>query len=106
MYGRLLHTFLGYNLEIDIWSLGIICYILLCGFPPFRSESGDRDELFHAILFGTLDFPHPYWTSVDQNALHLITSMLDRDPTSRLKASDVLQSAWIKRKKTRIMSFV
>ena len=44
--------------------MGIIIYILLCGFPPFRADSGDQRELFQIILEGIVDFPSPFWDQV------------------------------------------
>ncbi|XP_030782293.1 serine/threonine-protein kinase DCLK2-like, partial [Rhinopithecus roxellana] len=51
----------GYGLKVDIWAAGVITYILLCGFPPFRSENNLQEDLFDQILAGKLEFPAPYW---------------------------------------------
>uniref|UniRef100_H2UMI4 Serine/threonine-protein kinase DCLK2 n=1 Tax=Takifugu rubripes TaxID=31033 RepID=H2UMI4_TAKRU len=58
----------GYGLKVDIWAAGIITYILLCGFPPFRSESNQQEDLFDQILRGQVDFPSPYWDNVTDSA--------------------------------------
>ena len=52
---------LGYGLEIDMWALGVITYILLCGFPPFRSTDRKQTELFEFIKSGEFEFLSPYW---------------------------------------------
>ncbi|KAM7376966.1 hypothetical protein PAMA_013649 [Pampus argenteus] len=54
----------GYGLKVDIWAAGVITYILLCGFPPFRSENNVQEELFDQILKGKLEFPSPDWDTV------------------------------------------
>jgi len=51
----------GYGLEIDMWALGVILYILLCGFPPFRSPDRKQSELFQVIKEGYFEFLSPYW---------------------------------------------
>uniref|UniRef100_A0A8C7PGX2 Serine/threonine-protein kinase DCLK2 n=1 Tax=Oncorhynchus mykiss TaxID=8022 RepID=A0A8C7PGX2_ONCMY len=58
----------GYGLKVDIWATGVITYILLCGFPPFRSEDNLQEDLFDQILVGRLDFPAPYWDNVTDSA--------------------------------------
>lgn len=52
---------IGYGLEIDMWATGVILYILLCGFAPFRGEDPDQLDLFEAIKSGEFEFTSPYW---------------------------------------------
>ena len=85
----------GYAEGIDVWALGVISYILLCGFPPFRSESGERDELFQDILSGDLEFPSPYWDEVGPQAEDLIIQILNRDEDCRITAGQVLHHPWL-----------
>ena len=54
----------GYGLEVDNWAIGVICYILLCGFPPFRSSNHDQEELFDKILRGDYEYLQPFWNDV------------------------------------------
>ncbi|RXN01897.1 Serine/threonine-protein kinase DCLK2 [Acipenser ruthenus] len=58
----------GYGLKVDIWAAGVITYILLCGFPPFRSENNLQEDLFDQILEGRLEFPSPYWDNITDSA--------------------------------------
>uniref|UniRef100_A0A3B5QVI8 Serine/threonine-protein kinase DCLK2 n=1 Tax=Xiphophorus maculatus TaxID=8083 RepID=A0A3B5QVI8_XIPMA len=58
----------GYGLKVDIWAAGVIAYILLCGFPPFRSENNVQEELFDQILRGKLEFPSPDWDNISLSA--------------------------------------
>lgn len=55
---------LGYGLEVDMWAVGIITYIFLCGFPPFRSSDNNQTELFEYIKAGEYEFLAPYWDNV------------------------------------------
>lgn len=56
----------GYGLEVDNWAIGVITYILLCGFPPFRSTKRDQNELFDIILRGEFEFISPYWDDISE----------------------------------------
>ncbi|KAL4647759.1 serine/threonine-protein kinase DCLK1-like isoform X1 [Arapaima gigas] len=85
----------GYGLKVDIWAAGVITYILLCGFPPFRGSSDDQEALFDQILMGQLDFPLPYWDSVSDSAKELITCMLQVEVDQRYTALQVLDHPWV-----------
>ncbi|KAG7471215.1 hypothetical protein MATL_G00122120 [Megalops atlanticus] len=85
----------GYGLKVDIWAAGVITYILLCGFPPFRGSSDDQEALFDQILMGQLDFPLPYWDNVSDSAKELITSMLQVEVDQRYTALQVLDHPWV-----------
>uniref|UniRef100_A0A8C9U682 non-specific serine/threonine protein kinase n=1 Tax=Scleropages formosus TaxID=113540 RepID=A0A8C9U682_SCLFO len=84
----------GYGLKVDIWAAGVITYILLCGFPPFRG-SEDQEVLFDQILMGQLDFPLPYWDNVSDSAKEVITCMLQVDVDQRYTALQVLEHPWV-----------
>uniref|UniRef100_A0A665TXU0 non-specific serine/threonine protein kinase n=1 Tax=Echeneis naucrates TaxID=173247 RepID=A0A665TXU0_ECHNA len=85
----------GYGLKVDIWAAGVITYILLCGFPPFRSERNMQEDLFDQILLGRLDFPSPYWDNVTDSAKELIGKMLQVNVEARYTAQDVLSHPWV-----------
>ncbi|KAH8065958.1 serine/threonine kinase [Aureococcus anophagefferens] len=76
----------GYNKEVDIWSLGVIAYILLCGFPPFYDEN--QGKLFKKIQRCQYTFTRPYWDQVSDGAKKMITTMLVVDPAKRATAQD------------------
>ncbi|KAK2454587.1 calcium-dependent protein kinase [Trifolium repens] len=82
-----------YGPEADVWSAGVILYILLCGVPPFWGES--EQEIFEAILNSDLDFSSDPWPSISESAKDLVMKMLVRDPSKRLSAYDVLRHPWI-----------
>uniref|UniRef100_H2T2D6 Serine/threonine-protein kinase DCLK2 n=1 Tax=Takifugu rubripes TaxID=31033 RepID=H2T2D6_TAKRU len=85
----------GYGLKVDIWAAGVITYILLCGFPPFRGSGDDQEALFQQILQGLLDFPKPYWDNVSDSAKALITGMLQVEMDQRYTAMQVLDHPWV-----------
>ncbi|KAL5545665.1 hypothetical protein UlMin_005352 [Ulmus minor] len=82
-----------YGPEADIWSAGVILYILLSGVPPFWAEA--EDEIFKKVLHGDLNFKSDPWPSVSESAKDLVKKMLVRDPKKRLTAHEVLCHPWI-----------
>ncbi|XP_077596515.1 serine/threonine-protein kinase DCLK1a isoform X3 [Stigmatopora nigra] len=85
----------GYGPKVDIWAAGVITYILLCGFPPFRGSCEDREVLFDQILTGRAEFPSPYWDDVSDTAKELIGSMLEVEVERRFTALHVLEHPWV-----------
>ncbi|XP_077156240.1 serine/threonine-protein kinase DCLK2 isoform X2 [Paroedura picta] len=85
----------GYGLKVDIWAAGVITYILLCGFPPFRSENNVQEDLFDQILVGKLEFPSPYWDNITDSAKELISLMLQVNVEARYTASQILNHPWV-----------
>eukprot|EP00095_Tigriopus_kingsejongensis_P002128 maker-scaffold1768_size28640-snap-gene-0.5 protein:Tk02128 transcript:maker-scaffold1768_size28640-snap-gene-0.5-mRNA-1 annotation:"camp-dependent protein kinase catalytic" len=86
-----------YDKSCDIWSLGVIMYILLCGFPPFYSNHGlaISPGMKRRIRSGQYEFPKPEWSNVSQDAKDLIKGMLNTDPQERLTIARVIKNKWI-----------
>lgn len=86
----------GYGLKVDMWAAGVITYIMLCGFPPFRSVKKDQDELFDLIMDGDYEFLSPYWDNVSNDAKDLISKLLVVNHSERYGAEEVLAHPWVK----------
>jgi calcium-dependent protein kinase len=84
----------SYDEKCDVWSCGIILYILLCGYPPFNGAS--NHEIYNAIKFSKLIFQKEEWTDISKEAIELITFMLDKNPSTRPSAYECLNHKWFK----------
>lgn len=82
-----------YGTGCDIWSAGVIVYILLGGYPPFFDEN--RNKLFKKIKAGIFEFHDQYWSGTSPEAKDLIRKMLTVDPRKRPSAKDLLSHPWI-----------
>ena len=83
----------NYSSQVDLWSVGVIVYILLCGFPPFY---GDNDaQMFKRIKAGQYKFLAPYWDPISSDAKDFVRRMLDPNPNTRLEPADALVHPWL-----------
>ncbi|KAE8819594.1 calcium-dependent protein kinase [Hordeum vulgare] len=83
----------SYGPEVDIWSAGVILYILLCGVPPFWAET--EQGVARSILRGALDLDRDPWPRISDSAKSLVRQMLHMDPRKRLTARQVLAHPWL-----------
>ena len=82
----------NYTKACDMWSIGVITYILLCGYPPFY---GDNDAaIFKQIMSGTFEFPDQEWRTVSAEAKAFIQRLLTLDATKRPTAADAETDPW------------
>ncbi|CAK4076689.1 unnamed protein product [Aphanomyces euteiches] len=82
-----------YGKAVDIWSLGVITFILLCGYPPFHNDN--QAKLFAAIKLGTFKFKSPYWDDISDDAKDFISKMLCLEPAQRWTAEQLLKHCWL-----------
>jgi len=83
----------GYGPEVDLWSIGVITYILLCGFPPFYSDS--VPEVFDQIMKGQYDYPPEYWDEISKDGKDFIDHLLVVDVKKRMTAKQALDHVWL-----------
>ena len=76
----------SYNEKCDLWSAGVIMYILLSGEPPFNDPKADNDAIMKKVEAGTYDLEGGVWRSVSDEAKDLVRKMLTYDPASRISA--------------------
>ena len=85
----------GYNEKCDLWSCGVILYILLCGSPPFYGKN--EKEIFKKILDGNFSFRHKIWNKISTEGKNLVLKLLQVNPMKRLSAQEALEDVWFKK---------
>ncbi|XP_061533034.1 calcium/calmodulin-dependent protein kinase 1Db isoform X4 [Phycodurus eques] len=82
-----------YSKAVDCWSIGVIAYILLCGYPPFYDENDSK--LFEQILKADYEFDAPYWDDISDSAKDFISRLMEKDPEKRFTCDQALEHPWI-----------
>lgn len=82
-----------YGKAVDVWSIGVISYILLCGYPPFYDENDAH--LFAQILKGEFEFDSPYWDEISDSAKHFIQNLMCVNVEKRYTCKQALAHPWI-----------
>lgn len=87
-----------YDKSCDMWSLGVIVYIMLCGYPPFYSEIPHKplsQNMQTKIMSGNYEFPPNEWASISLEAKNVIRALLHVDPAERMNIDELLQHKWL-----------
>jgi len=82
-----------YDKKVDCWSVGVILYILLCGYPPFYAETHPR--LYQLIQRGRFKFDDEDWSKISDGAKDLIKRLLTKNPQVRISAKDAKRHKWV-----------
>ncbi|NXX20938.1 KCC1G kinase, partial [Podargus strigoides] len=82
-----------YSKAVDCWSIGVITYILLCGYPPFYEET--ESKLFEKIKEGYYEFESPFWDDISESAKDFIRHLLEKNPNLRFTCEEALRHPWI-----------
>jgi serine/threonine protein kinase len=69
-----------------MWSLGVVLYTMLCGFPPFYAQDNNLKELYRQIKKAEYSFPSPFWDNISSGAKDLVTRLLTVNPDTRFTA--------------------
>lgn len=87
-----------YDKSCDMWSIGVILYIMLCGYPPFYSEVPSQpitQRMRKKIMLGNFDFPQREWAGISDNAKDLIRRLLCVEENERISVDDLLRHRWL-----------
>jgi len=85
----------NYDTMCDVWSLGVMLFVFLCGYPPF--EGDNNKEIFKNVVKQELEFDPIDWDSVSAEAKDLVSKMLTKDPSKRISAEDCAKHSWFKK---------
>merc|ERR1719199_1383421 len=83
----------SYDKSRDLWSVGVIAYILLCGFPPMNGSN--NSEVYDAVRRGRYRFPSSEWVHTSRESRDFIRKLLQKDPSKRMSADEALNHSWI-----------
>ena len=86
-----------YNKEVDIWSVGVILYMMLSGDLPFDDEEDDEQKIAKMIVFEEVKFPNEKFGKKSKEVIDLIKGCLTKDPKNRIKIDEILNSPWVKK---------
>ncbi|XP_042195343.1 calcium/calmodulin-dependent protein kinase type 1-like isoform X2 [Callorhinchus milii] len=82
-----------YGKAVDCWSIGVISYILLCGYPPFYDDNDAK--LFEQIVKAEYEFDSPYWDDISDSAKDFIQHLMDKEPQRRYTCDQALEHPWV-----------
>lgn len=84
-----------YDHRVDVWSTGVIAYILLSGRPPFKGRT--KADIFNSIINHPLQFDHPIWDKISPEAKNFLKMALEKDYHKRATAKQLIEHEWLKK---------
>ncbi|KAG9124899.1 hypothetical protein FRC07_009806 [Ceratobasidium sp. 392] len=90
----------GHGKPVDIWSIGIITYVLLCGYSPFRATT--QDEIVQETMRARIEFHHSFWSHISESAKDFIKFLLNPDPAARPTAAEALKHPWLTKRSSSV----
>lgn len=84
----------AYDVQCDVWTVGVIIFIMLGGYYPFRGKS--EEKVLKKVRYGEFTFHKKYWTGISKEAKDLLKQMMTVNPEERITADEALQSTWIR----------
>ena len=82
-----------YDQKVDMWSIGVTAYLILCGETPFNGKN--RQQLFRRISCDDPTFPNDKWGHISDEAVDFVRRLLIKDPAKRLSANEALRHRWL-----------
>jgi serine/threonine protein kinase len=83
-----------YDQSCDMWSVGVIAYIVIAGYPPFYADK--QEELFEKIMAGSYEFHKVFWGKTSDEIKNFVVRCMTLDPNERLTVDQALNDPWIK----------
>lgn len=82
-----------YDKKVDIWSAGVVVYVMLSGKPPFIG--GDKPAVYKSIKTMPLEFPDSEWANISEGAKEFLRMAIEKDPEERFTADQLLNHEWL-----------